>query len=266
MLFVVVLTMVVALTVGLSVVSRSVTNLRISRQNEESQRAFQAAEAGIEQILQSSPGCIPGATCSSLSFQNNSSYTTSVSYPRGTSFLLNGEDLVDQDSGIDVWLSEHPDFNNQVSGSITIYWSTDNQTSCTNTGGVSGPASVKSAIEVIILTGNRLNPGLNKYVIEANGCTRIASALAASGGGIPPGTTVNFNSSATIGLVSGLVMKIIPIFNSTKIAITSTAELPDQGTIVTSTGKSGQTVRKIQYFSSFPQVPPEAFPYVLISQ
>ena len=48
MLLVVVLTMIVALTVGLSLASRTITNMKISKQNEESQRAFQAAEAGIE--------------------------------------------------------------------------------------------------------------------------------------------------------------------------------------------------------------------------
>ena len=59
MLLVVVLTMIVALTVGLSVVSRTITNLRISRQSEESQRAFQAAEAGIEKTIESgSPSSI----------------------------------------------------------------------------------------------------------------------------------------------------------------------------------------------------------------
>jgi len=46
---IIVLVMAVALTVGLAVVSRSVTDIRISRQDEESARAFSAAEAGIEE-------------------------------------------------------------------------------------------------------------------------------------------------------------------------------------------------------------------------
>ena len=44
--------MIVALTVGLSIAARIVTELKISKQNEESQRAFQAAEAGIQQTIQ----------------------------------------------------------------------------------------------------------------------------------------------------------------------------------------------------------------------
>ena len=47
-LLIVVLAMVVALTVGLSVVSRSITNLKNSQQEIDSQKALSAAEAGVE--------------------------------------------------------------------------------------------------------------------------------------------------------------------------------------------------------------------------
>src|SRR5687767_6526323 len=89
MLLVVVLTLIVALTVGLSLASRTVLNVRLSRQGEESQRAFQAAEAGVEQILQSN------ANSAQYFLSNRSKYTTAVSRPGGTSFLLNGGELVD---------------------------------------------------------------------------------------------------------------------------------------------------------------------------
>lgn len=50
-LVLVLLVVVVALAVGLSVASRNLTNLRTSTQSEQSQRAFSAAEGGIEDIL-----------------------------------------------------------------------------------------------------------------------------------------------------------------------------------------------------------------------
>jgi hypothetical protein len=50
-LMIVLLTMV-GLTVGLSLVSRTVTDIRISSQIEQSNRAFSAAEAGVETALQ----------------------------------------------------------------------------------------------------------------------------------------------------------------------------------------------------------------------
>lgn len=50
-LILVLLTVIVVLTIGLSVASRNITNLRTTTQTEQSQRAFTAAEGGIEDIL-----------------------------------------------------------------------------------------------------------------------------------------------------------------------------------------------------------------------
>lgn len=252
MLLVVTLTMIVALTVGLSVVSRTITNLRISRQNEESGRAFQAAEAGIEQSLQS------GGGSASLEFSNNSKYTTTASDLSGTSFLLNGGELIDQDVGLDIWLSNYPDYSSPISGNITIYWSTSNQITCDPT----GENNVRSALEVNILSGSLSNPSFEKHVLDS--CSRI------SGSDTPgSGATINnvvFDYGATIPVSNGLIMKAVPIYNSTKIAVSSSVSLPTQGTLIESVGESGETVRKVQYFSSHPQIPLEIFPYSIISQ
>lgn len=266
MLIAAVLIMIVALTVGLSLASRTITNLRISRQNEESQRAFQAAEAGVEQILQS------GGTSSSDNLTNNASFSTSVSYPSGTSIILNGGELVDQDVGLDVWLSNYPDYSSQIGSStpanLTVYWGTDNQTSCDNPTGNEG-SSVKSALEIAVLSGDKLLPTMTKYVYEVPSCTAsprpITHSVNAPGTG---GTvaTIHFNNSATIQVSNGLIARIIPIFNSSKIAVTSDVALPKQGTVISSTGNSGQTARKVEYFASYPQIPLEIFPYSIMSQ
>ena len=50
-LIIILVIMVVSLTVGLAVASRSITDVRLSTQAEQSQRAFSAAEAGIEDAL-----------------------------------------------------------------------------------------------------------------------------------------------------------------------------------------------------------------------
>lgn len=250
-LLVVVLTMIVALTVGLSLVSRTITNLKISRQSEESQRAFQAAEAGIERALQSA---LEGTN---LQFSNNASFSTSIITLSGANFLLNAGEDVDQDTGIDVWLSTYPDYSNPISGSVTIYWSTSIQTSCLNTGG-----EVISALEVNLLSGSKTNPVLSKFVYD--GCGRINGGTSPGGGGVVSNLT--FNYAATIPVSNGLIMRVIPIYNSTKVGVTSDTPLPEQGTIIESVGESGETVRRVQYFSSHPQIPLEVFPYSVISQ
>lgn len=50
-LLIILLIMAVALTIGLSVVSQSIVDIRLSQQQEESARAFSAAEAGLESLL-----------------------------------------------------------------------------------------------------------------------------------------------------------------------------------------------------------------------
>ncbi len=50
-LILVLLVVVVSLAVGLSVASRNITNIRTSTQTDESQKAFSAAEGGIENVL-----------------------------------------------------------------------------------------------------------------------------------------------------------------------------------------------------------------------
>jgi hypothetical protein len=52
-LLVILLVMAVILTIGLAVASYSITDIKISQQEEESARAFSAAEAGIEEALKS---------------------------------------------------------------------------------------------------------------------------------------------------------------------------------------------------------------------
>ncbi len=59
-LILVLLIVVVALSVGLSVASRNITNLKTSTQTENSQRAFTAAEGGVEDVLSRLAGISTG--------------------------------------------------------------------------------------------------------------------------------------------------------------------------------------------------------------
>jgi hypothetical protein len=107
----------VGLTIGLSVVSRSVTDIRISQEQEESARAFSAAEAGIE---------------AKLSGQDISSYggftvnVESKGLVMANSFLF--PDPVKKGETQTVWLVGHNaagdlDPSVHFSGdSLTIYW------------------------------------------------------------------------------------------------------------------------------------------------
>lgn len=262
-LLIVILTMAVALTVGLSLASRTLTNLKISKNNEESQRAFQAAESGIE-------AAIKGTANPSGDLGNNAAFKTLTKATGGESaVILNNNDMVGQDIGLDVWLSKNTDYSNQMpAAEYTIYWGSTTQTTCTK--GV----TQKPAIEVIALYGSKSNPQLKKAVFDP--CTgsqkRIDGALDTTNSvdtSIAANGTSNiykYNGKITLP-GNGLVMKIIPLYTSSPVSVKSSgAVFPSQGSVIESTGTSGDTVRKVTYYSAFPQMPLEYFSYAIISQ
>lgn len=256
MLLVVVLTMIVALTVGLSVVSRTVTDLRISRQSEESQRAFQAVEAGIEKTLESGVGA-----SNPQSLGNNAHYTTEINNPSGNAFILNGGEAVEQDVGIDVWLSSYPNYTNQTcptSCTVSFNFNTTEQSCSAGSGN-----NIRAGLEILVLSGNISNPTINKYLFDP--CSGRTPGASNTGSGTTI-DTITFQHGVNITVTNGLIARVIPIYNSVKVGVTSGVNLPTQGKIIESTGQAGETIRKVQYFESHPQLPLEIFPYSIISQ
>jgi hypothetical protein len=261
-LLIVVLTMIVTLTVGLSVASRTITNLKISSQNEESQKAFQAAEAGIEQALRT------GSATLESTFENQATYGTEIEEQAQQAIALNGGLPVDQARGIDIWLAEYNEdpalsFQSPWTGLYRLFWGEEGQ-SCSETSGEKVPA----ALEVIILSGDINNPTVTKHLYDP--CRRIPhrSANTVTGTYEEDGEDYIYRVTAPGDVENGFVMKVIPIFNSARIAVRAHTNppLPSQGKLITSTGSSGDTERKIQYFQSYPQIPNEIFPYSIISQ
>lgn len=251
-LLIVVLVMIVSLTVGLSVASRSITNLRTSQEEAVSQKALFAAEAGIEQSLQTNTSIANG------SFTNNTTYNTTVTQVLGTSFLLNGGNIIPQDDGADLWLSDYSTddnsiYNNPWSGNLTIYW------------GESGASCNNPALEIALVSGSKNSPNIKRYAYDP--CVGRKSSnnfTAPSGGGSINGKT--FYHSATLNSVSSaFIARIIPLYGSTSIGISGNNAFPSQGYIVSSVGKSGDTQRKINVFKGYPQLPAQYFSYGLFS-
>jgi len=248
-LLTIVLVMVIGLTVGLSLASRAITNLRTSQEEATSQKALSAAEAGVEQAAKSSTSSATG------SFINNTTFKTSITQVSGTSFLLNGGNLISKDDGIDVWLSDYSTdsaklYQNQWSGSMSFYF------------GNSSNGCNEAALEIIVISGSRANPLSRKYafdpcLVRSNG-NNFAS--------VSPGGTVSdrvFPFKATISIVSGLIARVVPLYKLTPVGVVGDSGLPAQGSIVSSVGVSGDTSRKITVFQGFPTLPSEYFPYGL---
>lgn len=243
-LLIVVLTMIVALTVGLSVVSRTITTIKTSTAEDESSRAFAAAEAGIEEALKS--GVSIGSNLSPQTLPNNAKYFSTITASGvSTEYVVPSPIL--KDDVIQIWLSNYPDFSGKYSGTLTLHW-----------GDPGGSCNDVPALEVIIFSGADItNPSLTRYALDP--CSRGNNFTLASGGGGTVGG-VSFRNSYTLpAITNGIIARIVSRYKTAKIAAVGTTPLPSQGQEVTSTGivSSGEQeiVRKVRVFRSFPSLP-----------
>lgn len=276
-LLIVVLIMVVVLTIALSVISRSIVTVRTSAEEEASQRAFAAAEAGIEQVLKTGIQILSPKSVGDQSAIEN----VSVTDVSGTQFLTKNGAVVTKDVGIDIWLAAHNtddsiDFSTRwPTGSsaqtITIYWGESTDTCAAN-------LSNTPALELILLTGTSINDvKAIRYAYdpcETRRSTGIApvnnfAAPTSVTGGTVSGKTFAYYTTLTISGTDpnkGLLIRAIPLYASTVIGVSAQSALPIQGKYINSVGTSGRTTRKISYFEGYAMLPPELFQYVLFAQ
>lgn len=247
-LLIVVLTIVVALTVGLSLASRTVTNVRNSAEDTNSKKAFSAAEAGIEQSLKS------GLEITNQQIDNLTSIkqvTIDTNYGRSM-FLVNDGNPLPKNDGTDIWLSTYPDYSDpKLTGSLQVYWG-DSSNACNN-----------AALEVAIISGTRTSPKLERYALDP--CTTRGNNFDSPSGS---GATLlghTFHASVGISVTNGLIARITPYYFGTPIAVVakdasgSAILLPSQGRLVTSVGVSQDATRKISYFQGYNELPSELY-------
>lgn len=253
-LLIVVLVVVVALTVGLSVALRTITTLRIANENESSERAFSAAEAGIEETL------VTNTSVPNTQLENDTSYKTDISALSGSEINLNNDSAVLKNEPVDVWLSTYPSFTSPWSGNLSINWG--------NASDECNPNEARNSmagLELIVVNGSVANPLIESHLLDP--CSSRASNNQFEFISTP-GDNINgrkFAYKKVISISGGLIMRVIPLYSDTNIAVkigSTDPNLPSQGSVITSTGSSGGTVRKIVTYQSNPKLPAELFPFV----
>jgi len=271
--------MAVVLTVVLSILSHSVTDIKLSSKDEESQRAFSAAEAGIEQVL------ITGSDASGPIGDAN--FTASVTgYGSGTKTLVYPSALYAGETAT-IWFVSHaadgsltctgwPCFKSPNNDSIKVCWGNE---------GTNANSAVTPALEISVVYAK--NPG-NYNQIQIGraaydpytgrpGGNNFASPV---GSGCQIGTT-NFAFYKTFQFGgNGADQLSIPnssyrfenglqfiryrlFYNNVAhlvgIDVTGGANtvLPSQGSLITSSGTAaaGESNRKIEVYQSFGEVP-----------
>jgi hypothetical protein len=259
-LLIVVLAMVIALTVGLAVVSRSITNLRNSQQEVDSQKALSAAETGIEQVLRS------GANVSNSDQLTSTAYTASVSTVSGaTNFLLNGNNQVSQDDAMYIWLTPYSTDStklfqdtNRWTGTLNIYWGQDHANPCNN-----------AALEVAVIWNTRADPRVTRYTYDpcSNRASKNGFASPSTPAPVPQTIAgINLYNLATISVTNGFLARVVPMYSDAYIGVNSNpATLPPQGIVINSVGQTeNKTVqRAVNVFQGYPEIPAELFPFTL---
>lgn len=259
------LVMVVGLTVGLSVVSRSLLNVKQSAQTEESSRAFTAAEAGIEVALES------GFGESGLPIEGDvgdSNYTCKKT-DQGSSDKYVFYNL-EKDKVAQFYFADPGNLDNQVfSGDmIHVLWGSNAETN------LSTPA-----LEVNLIYKNREDKSyhLAKFAFDpssrGNHFTSVGSGMEVIRTSDKDvefwfGSDINVSSfnSGNYFLIFGRFRFLYNPAPSNLGIIATGGNFPSQGSIIDCLGTVAETgvSRRIKVFENHPAVP-EVFDYVLFN-
>lgn len=262
-LLITLLILTVATTIALSLIGRATIDLSMSNQLEESTRAFDAAEAGIEQALKTGSGTNQPVTLSS-----GVTYNVSVNSIGGATGVVQLAHKTLQNSTETLWLVEHTaegllnETPFYTAPTIELCWSRETSPAPAAAIGVSVlyKRSSDSTYQVARLaidpaTVSR-NNGFNRVNFNTVGC-----------GLNYYGTTITF---ATLGIASAsdtiLALRVRPFYADATIAINGGAsQIPKQGNQIESVGETGTGVsRKVVVYQQY-RAPQSIFDSVIHS-
>lgn len=259
-LILVLLIVVVALAVGLSVASRNITNIRTSTQTEQSQRAFSAAEGGVEDVLsklsQVSNDIKTGSNSSGCSVAGGQA---TCSVPVGT---INANVVVASANTYQQVIDEgnvgQIDLTGAAAGTVVeIEWAP---------GSDSSESSNPASLEITQVNGSSSN-----YTATRTAWTGGVSGRSESGFSSPNCLSENGFSKCTRVTLNAtpVFLRIRPLWNKATVRVSSVSggSLPAQTYNITSTANTASGItRKVQVTrTALPQLP-ASFDYVLFSE
>lgn len=277
-ILILILVITVALAIGLSVIQRSLVDVSTSTKVEQSARAFSAAEAGIEKALKdNSSGSVQFTETGSQAIfsagesipvlQTGSDPQKPLEYP-----TLSKEEIA-QAWLADLYSDSNPPAAYYTQNSLDIFWGQQNIADVNNR-----PAIEIKVIEYIggtytphsfYLDPNSSRASLTNFTDVSSGCSNTLPAITTTSG-----TNRSFYCKWTLsGLKQDLMLlraRILYSSTSQPFAVGAVGtcgrncSLPSQARILTSTGTSGETQRKVQVFR-LDKVIPAYFDYALFS-
>lgn len=249
------LVLTIATTVGLSLIARSTTDVSITRNVEDSSRAFSAAEAGVELALRT------GADASATDPTLNTTYSAKVTPVTGdASHPIVFPSKTQVGNTETIWLTNH-NADGSIDDSVPVYTAP----SITMCWSVETPAP---AIVVSVF-----------YKESSDGSYRVAKAAydpdssrisGASGNNFSTFTSITidtgpcantykipitfstFNPAINPASDVLIALRIRPVYNGTKFTIIPAATLPGQGNQIESVGSTTSGVnRKIIVYQQY---------------
>lgn len=270
-LLIVLLVMAVVLTIALSVVSRSVTDISISKKEDDASRAFSAAEAGIERTLTS------GVAVADQLQSSGGKFTTSIQ-----ALASGGKDFViplylSSGETAPVWLVAHNPSGDLECSSNQCYTGQEIKVCWGLAGSEDNINAMTPALELAIIytTGDSYSTArVARGAYDPNNTrgnnfdsSGIASGCSISGTNFAFSKTLNLtnlsvtqrsNANQTRG---PQMIRARLIYNTDKahpvgIQLTDSGTLPRQGSKIESTGTAQSATRKIQVYQLYPDLPP----------
>jgi len=274
---IIVLIMAVALTIGLAVTSRTITDIEISEQTREAARAFSAAEAGIEEALVGI-----GETTFKDDLEAGVSYTaTKTEIGAGVSYVF------PQTSGPDevrtLWLAEHDTLNGFYDyDELEILW---------------GNVGTDPAIEISLYYQDGSDFKVTKFLFDPNEIRDPENYFCHPNGdnceNVKCGGADNTFCTSEVEMGEArfqyqVILKLAdagvvgagktPLFARIRFLYTSEAQklgvrasgngvenFPSQGVQVTSVGETEMSTRKVEVVRLHP-APPGIFDFLLYSE
>jgi Tfp pilus assembly protein PilX len=243
--------MVVGLTVGLSLMSRTTTDISLTTKITDSSRAFNAAEAGIEEAIR-----LPQISPSPVSISTGVNFTPIVGVLGGTNTIYPAIKQTPTKLGevFTIWLARHNDATGDLDETIS-YIGNDIDV-CIDNNGSNTPNMIislyyrqGSAAPYTYKTSYVYFPSTSYLTVDDN-CL-----------GYDHMVTISLNTS--FGILGSdifyLALRVRPVLYDTYLAANPLGDIsvafPKQGTNIDSTGTAGDTSRKINVRNPYSVLP-----------
>lgn len=269
-LLLVLLSMAVVLTIVLSIMARGITDVSVTSQEENSFRAFSAAEAGVEKSLVSTGYGILSAPLDESGLVKYT--TTRGKYAANAQEVVYPIPLISGDTAT-FWFVSHDGVTGELSctGASNPCFSGNSLKVCWGKFGTNANSTTTPAIELsLFYTTTPTDYSTTKIAraaVDPNVSRQTSNSFESPDSGTctigdePPFQFQKRFTLTSLGLSAGVVLQfgtVKMLYNTDmthKAGIVADNNLPSQGIEIASSGTSGEANRSVNVFQSFSEIP-----------